>query len=71
MPISEHLLRLEIWRKRFIEEGFVAIDAFVLEYPKADKKQLKSLIQKAQAMHHKHGTPRFLLRHIRELDAGR
>ena len=51
-----------------MDEGLDAVDPFLLEYPGADKKLLKPMVQKAQAMKHKHGTPRFLLRYIRHLD---
>ncbi len=68
MPQPEALVRHEAWRARLIADGPAAIDDFIAEYPVADRKQLKALIQKAQAMRHKHGTPRFLLRYIRELD---
>ena len=50
-----------------ITEGFDAIDAFMIEYPAADPRELKRLIQKAQAIK-RAGTPRFLLRYIRDLD---
>lgn len=68
MPQPEALSRHEAWRARLIAEGLAAIDDFLTEYPAADRKQLKALIQKAQSMSHQHGTPRFLLRYIRELD---
>lgn len=55
------------WRQRLITEGFDAIDAFMIEYPAADPRELKRMIQKAQAMK-RAGTPRFLLRYIRDLD---
>jgi ribosomal 50S subunit-associated protein YjgA (DUF615 family) len=64
-PVLVHALR---WRERLIEEGFDAIEAFAAEYPDADRQALKRLIQKARAMRHKHGTPRFLLRYVRELE---
>ena len=60
-------LRFVGWRQRLITEGFDAIDAFMIEYPTADPRELKRLIQKAQAMK-RSGTPRFLLRYIRDLD---
>jgi ribosomal 50S subunit-associated protein YjgA (DUF615 family) len=70
MPIDGQLLRLERWKKRFIDE-VDAIDAFLVEYPAGDSRTLKPLIRKARAMHHHHGTPRFLLRCIRALDDAR
>jgi ribosomal 50S subunit-associated protein YjgA (DUF615 family) len=68
MPIPEQLLRIEKWRALLIDEGLEGIEQFLLEYPDADKKLLKPMVQKAQTMNHRHGTPRFLLRYIRELD---
>jgi ribosomal 50S subunit-associated protein YjgA (DUF615 family) len=57
------------WQERLIADGFDALPAFLEAHPGADPKRLKGLIQKARAMRHKHGTPRFLLRYIRALDA--
>jgi ribosomal 50S subunit-associated protein YjgA (DUF615 family) len=71
MAISEQLLRIERWRYRLIEEGFDAIEAFLLEYPSADRRLLKQLTQSAAAMHHRHGTDRRLPRYIRALDDAR
>lgn len=65
--MDEELLRFMCWRERLITEGFDAIEAFIAEYPAADPRELKRLIQKAQAMK-RAGTPRFLLRYIRDLD---
>lgn len=64
-PEQMHAIR---WRERLISEGFDAIEAFCLEYPEADPRELKRLIQKACAMRHRHGTPRFLIAYIRKLD---
>jgi ribosome-associated protein len=61
-------VRAVYWRERLIVEGFDAVEAFVAEYPDTDRQALKRMIQKAQSMRHKHGTPRFLLRHIRNLE---
>jgi ribosomal 50S subunit-associated protein YjgA (DUF615 family) len=61
-------LRVLHWRERLISEGFDAIAAFLEEYPDADPRELKRLVQKAGAMRHRHGTPRFLGRYIRALD---
>ena len=41
-PEQMHAIR---WRERLITEGFDAIEAFCLEYPEADAKELKRLIQ--------------------------
>ncbi|MET4726418.1 ribosomal 50S subunit-associated protein YjgA (DUF615 family) [Lysobacter enzymogenes] len=68
MTIDERLLRIETWRTRFIAQG---IDAFALEYPAADKRELKRLVQQAQAISHRHGTARRLLRYLRALDDAR
>lgn len=65
--MNADLLRFMRWRERLIAEGFDAIDAFIAEYPDADPRELKRMIQKAQAMK-RGGTPRFLLRYIRGLD---
>lgn len=67
-PIDPGLLRAMRWRERLIAEGFDALTAFLAEYPAADAKTLKPMIQKACAMRRGHGTPRFLLRYIRTLD---
>jgi ribosomal 50S subunit-associated protein YjgA (DUF615 family) len=67
-PMQPALLHAVRWRERLIEEGFDAIEAFAAEYPEADRQILKRMIQKARAMQHKHGTPRFLLRYIRDLE---
>ncbi|WP_091631333.1 dual-action ribosomal maturation protein DarP [Lysobacter sp. cf310] len=69
--ISEQLRRIEACRARFLETGIEAIDAFLLEYPAADKKALKRLVQQAQATHRHYGTPRRLLRYLRALDDAR
>ncbi|CAN7222902.1 DUF615 domain-containing protein [Pseudoxanthomonas sp. LjRoot143] len=68
VPQREDLTRHEAWRVRLIAEGLAAVEDFLASYPAADRKRLKALVQKAQAMKHKYGTPRFLLRYIRELD---
>ena len=67
-PIDPGLLRAMRWRERLIAEGFDALAEFLAEYPATDAKTLKPMIQKAGAMRHRHGTPRFLLRYIRALD---
>lgn len=67
MAIDERSLHIETWRTRFIAEAIEAIDAFVLEYPAADKQRLKRLAQQAQAIKHRHRTPR----HLRALDLTR
>ncbi|MFZ5636889.1 MAG: DUF615 domain-containing protein [Pseudomonadota bacterium] len=59
------------WRERLSAEGFDAIDAFLVEFPEADPRELKRLIQKARAMRHRHGTPRFLVAYIRGLEAAK
>ena len=68
-PMPPDLLEAVRWQERLIADGFDALPAFLEAHPGADPKTLKRLIQKARAMRHKHGTPRFLLRHIRALDA--
>jgi ribosomal 50S subunit-associated protein YjgA (DUF615 family) len=65
--MSPELLYAVRWRDRLVSEGFDAIEAFTAEYPDADRHALKRMIQKAQSMRHKHGTPRFLLRYVRDL----
>lgn len=67
-PIDPGLLRAMRWRERLIAEGFDALAAFLAKHAAADAKTLKPMIQKACAMRHRHGTPRFLLRYIRALD---
>jgi hypothetical protein len=67
-PMPPDLLEAVRWQERLIAEGFDALPAFLEAHPGADAKTLKRMIQKARAMQHKHGTPRFLLRYIRALD---
>jgi ribosome-associated protein len=65
----EHLHAVH-WRERLIAEGFDAIETFLAEFPDADPRELKRLIQKARAMR-RHGTPRFLVAYIRGLEAAK
>lgn len=67
-PMPPDLLQAVRWRERLIAEGFDALPAFLEAHPGADRDALKRMIQKARAMRHKHGTPRFLLRYIRALE---
>ena len=66
--ISPEQMRAIRWRERLIADGFDAIETFCLEYPEADAKESKRLIQKACALRHRHGTPRFLIAYIRKLE---
>lgn len=67
-PMPPDLLQAVRWQERLIAEGFDALPAFLEAHPGADRDALKRMIQKARAMRHKHGTPRFLLRYIRALE---
>ena len=67
-PMPPELLEAVRWQERLIAEQFDALPAFLAAHPGADPKTFKRLIQKARAMRHKHGTPRFLLRYIRTLE---
>ena len=40
--------RLEAWRDRLIAEGDAAVEAFVADYPDADRQTLRQLIRNAQ-----------------------
>lgn len=40
--------RLEAWRDRLIDEGDPAVEAFVADYPDADRQALRQLIRNAQ-----------------------
>jgi len=71
MTIDPPLLRIGTWRTRCIAQGIEAIDAFALEYPAADKRELKRPAQQAQAINHRHGTARRLLRCLRAPDDAR
>lgn len=66
-PMPPELLDAVRWQERLIADGFDALPAFLEAHPGADPGTLKRMIQKARAMRHKHGTPRFLLRYIRAL----
>lgn len=67
-PMPPDLREAVRWQERLIAQGFDALPAFLEAHPGADAKTLKRMIQKARAMKHKHGTPRFLLRYIRALE---
>jgi len=43
----QHFAELEQWRQRIIEEGNTAIDAFMRQYPNADRQQLRNLQRQA------------------------
>jgi ribosome-associated protein len=43
----QHLAQLENWRQRIIEEGNTGIEAFMQQYPEADRQQLRNLQRQA------------------------
>jgi ribosome-associated protein len=45
---SGHFKKLEHWRDRILAEGNKAIDALLLEYPQADRQQLRQLQRNSQ-----------------------
>ncbi len=45
---SARLHRLERWRERMLEHGDEAVEAFLLEYPRADRQHLRNLVRSAQ-----------------------
>ena len=62
---------LERWRDRLISGDDAVLEKFVLDYPDADRQQLRSLIRQAQheLAHNKApATSRKIFKYIRELD---
>jgi ribosome-associated protein len=43
----QHFAKLEEWRDRFMNEGNVAIENFIAQYPDADRQQLRNLQRQA------------------------
>ncbi|MGE4535108.1 ribosome biogenesis factor YjgA [Halomonas sp.] len=61
--------RLERWRDRLVEEGDPAVEAFVADYPDADRQALRQLIRNARRERDHHKPPasaRKLFRLIRD-----
>ncbi|WP_213879169.1 ribosome biogenesis factor YjgA [Pseudomonas sp. dw_358] len=68
---NERFHNLERWRDRLVTGTDAVLDAFVIEYPDADRQQLRSLIRQAQheTAHNKPpATTRKIFKYIRELD---
>jgi len=68
---NERFHNLERWRDRLVTGTDAVLDAFVAEYPDADRQQLRSLIRQAQheTAHNKPpATTRKIFKYIRELD---
>lgn len=62
--------QLEQWRDRLIDEGDEALGAFLLEYPAADRQQLRTLVRAARKENQQGKTPaasRKIFKYIREL----
>lgn len=63
--------RLERWRDRLLEEGDVALEPLLEEYPDADRQHLRQLVRNAQRERDRSKPPRsarMLFRYLRELD---
>jgi ribosome-associated protein len=68
---NERFHNLERWRDRLLSEGDAALDAFVVEYPEADRQHLRQLLRQAQqeALQNKPPTSaRKVFKIVRELD---
>lgn len=68
---NERFHNLERWRDRLVTGTDTVLDAFVSEYPDADRQQLRSLIRQAQheTAHNKPpASTRKIFKYIRELD---
>ena len=68
---NERFHNLERWRDRLVTGTDAVLDAFVSDYPDADRQQLRSLIRQAQheTAHNKPpATTRKIFKYIRELD---
>jgi len=62
--------RLETWRDRLVDEGDAAVEAFVADYPDADRQALRQLIRNAQREREKGKPPasaRKLFKLIRDI----
>ncbi|MCS2609992.1 ribosome biogenesis factor YjgA [Halomonas dongshanensis] len=61
--------RLEKWRDRLIDEGDPAVDAFLAEYPDADRQTLRQLVRNAKREKEQNKPPasaRKLFKHLRD-----
>lgn len=68
---NERFHNLERWRDRLISGDDAVLEKFVVDYPDADRQQLRSLIRQAQheLAHNKApATSRKIFKYIRELD---
>jgi ribosome-associated protein len=68
---NERFHNLERWRDRLISGDDAVLEKFVVDYPDADRQQLRSLIRQAQheQAHNKApATSRKIFKYIRELD---
>ncbi len=68
---NERFHNLERWRDRLIAGDDADLEKFVVEYPDADRQQLRSLIRQAQhevARNKPPATSRKIFKYIRELD---
>ena len=68
---NERFHNLERWRDRLIAGDDAVLEKFVLEYPDADRQQLRSLIRQAQhevAQNKAPASSRKIFKYIRELD---
>jgi ribosome-associated protein len=68
---NERFHNLERWRDRLVTGTDAVLDAFVADYPEADRQQLRSLIRQAQheTAHNKPpASVRKIFKYIRELD---
>lgn len=68
---NERFHNLERWRDRMLAEGDTALDAFVGDYPEADRQHLRQLLRQAQhesAQNKPPSSVRKIFKYIRELD---
>jgi ribosome-associated protein len=68
---NERFHNLERWRDRLIAGDDAVLEKFVVEYPDADRQQLRSLIRQAQhevAQNKPPASSRKIFKYIRELD---
>ena len=68
---NERFHNLERWRDRLIAGDDAVLEKFVVDYPDADRQQLRSLIRQAQhevAQNKPPAASRKIFKYIRELD---
>jgi ribosome-associated protein len=66
----QHFAKLERWREQIINQGGPAIEAFIKDYPSADRQQLRNLQRQANREREQNKPPaasRKLFAYLREL----